>query len=191
MTDTTLLAGNATARSPARKPSTEPSERTLLVGISSGDRAAMKQLYSLYFAKLADFFWHLTADAHLVEELINDTMFDVWRRRGSINVNASVSVAIMGLAYSSGQKRLAEVSVTPRHNQGPRNRDNHDASHPQRTLLEFTVEERVVLHLAYVVGHSRQDIADIMNISCESVDTLLGAARREHSWRHLANDTRD
>jgi hypothetical protein len=39
------------------------------------------------------------------------------------------------------------------------------------------VEERVVLHRAYAVGHSRQDIADIMNISCESVDTLLGAAR--------------
>jgi DNA-directed RNA polymerase specialized sigma24 family protein len=38
-------------------------------------------------------------------------------------------------------------------------------------------EERVVLHRAYAVGHSRQDIADIMNISCESVDTLLGAAR--------------
>jgi DNA-directed RNA polymerase specialized sigma24 family protein len=183
MTDTTLLAGNAMARSPVRKQCTEPSERTLLVGISAGDRSAMNQLYSLYFARLANFFRHLTADTHLVEELINDTMFEVWRRPGAIGANASVAAAIMGLAYSSGQKRLAEVSATPRHDQGLTHRANHNGSRPLTALLELAVEERLVLHLAYAVGHSRLDIADIMNISCESVDTLLVAARRGYSWR--------
>jgi DNA-binding CsgD family transcriptional regulator len=55
----------------------------------------------------------------------------------------------------------------------------------RRVFLEFAVEERVVLHLAYAVGHSRQDIADIMNISRESVDALLGAARRGYSRGHV------
>jgi DNA-directed RNA polymerase specialized sigma24 family protein len=181
MTEFTLLACNAMTRSPVRKQSTESSERTLLVRISARDRSAINQLYSLYFVRLANFFWHLTADAHLVEELINDTMFEVWRRCGTIGGNVSVSVAVMGLAYSSGQKRLAEVSATLRHNQGPRHRANHDGSSPQPALLDLAVEERVVLHLTYAVGHSRQDIADIMNISCESVDTLLGAARHGYS----------
>jgi DNA-directed RNA polymerase specialized sigma24 family protein len=164
MTDTTLLAGNAMTPSRVRKESSEPSERTLLAGISAGNRSAMSQLYSLYFARLANFFWHLTPEPHLIEELIDDTMFEVWRRRGAIGANASVAAAIMRLAYSRGQKRLIEVSATPRHRQGPKQRANP--------------EERVALHLAYAGGHSRLDIADIMKISCESVDTLLAAARR-------------
>src|ERR1700761_631837 len=104
MMDTTLLAGNAMTPSRVRKESSEPSKRILLAGISAGNRSAMSQLYSLYFARLANFFWHLTPEPHLIEELIDDTMFEVWRRRGAIGANASVAVAIMRLAYSSGQK---------------------------------------------------------------------------------------
>jgi DNA-binding transcriptional regulator LsrR (DeoR family) len=34
-----------------------------------------------------------------------------------------------------------------------------------------------VLNLVYASGHSRRDVADIMNISRECVDVLLGDAR--------------
>jgi DNA-directed RNA polymerase specialized sigma24 family protein len=148
--------------SSASKQSTEQAENALLARISAGDRSAMDKLYFLYFARLANFFRHLTARAHLVEDLINDTMFEVWQGGASIGANASVSVAIMGLAYSRGQKRLAEAGETRAH---------------QDFLLKLPVEERAVLHLVYAGGHSRCDIAGIMNISCECVDVLLDDAR--------------
>jgi len=179
VTDTNLPDGDASmAQSSAVNQSTEQAEHALLVGISAGDRSAMDQLYLRYFARLAKFFWHLTAPADLVEELINDTMFDVWREGTFIRAKASVSVAIMGLAYSRGQKRLAEASATGPQAQRPKQPVEHDGSNPQPVLLELPVEERAVLHLVYAGGHSRQEIADIMNISCEGVDALLGNARR-------------
>jgi hypothetical protein len=69
----------------------------------------MDKLFILYFAQLAYFFRNLTARADLAEELINETMVEVWIDRASIGANASVSLVIMGLAYSRVQKRVAEA----------------------------------------------------------------------------------
>jgi DNA-directed RNA polymerase specialized sigma24 family protein len=149
----------------------------------------MDQLYLSYFTSLTNFFWHLTARSDLIEELINDTMLELWFEGVSIGANTSVSVAIMGLAYSCGLKRLA--SASPQYWLGPRQRDDPNGSNLQPSLVELGTSERAALHLAHAVGHSRQDIADIMNISCESVDALLGAARRRYSWRHPAMDSRN
>jgi RNA polymerase sigma-70 factor, ECF subfamily len=192
VTDPTLPDGDAAmARSSASKQSTEQAERALLDSISAGDRSAMDQLYLLYFARLAHFFWHLTAPADLVEELINDTMFEVWREGASIRAKVSVSVAIMGLAYSRGQKHLADTSAIRPNVEGPKQDAEHDESNPEPFLLERPVEERAVLHLGYAGGHSRQDVAEIMNISCEAVDALLGNARRGYLQGHVRTGNRD
>jgi DNA-directed RNA polymerase specialized sigma24 family protein len=178
---------DATAYSFAIKESTQQAERALLALVSAGDRPALAELYVLYFTRLANFFRHLTAHADLVEELINDTMVEVWKEGASIGANASVSLAIMGLAYSHGRRRFAEAGMTRPHAQPVRQEADHDCplpatSHtptkPQDFLLKLPFEERAVLHLVYASGHSRRDVADIMNISCECVDVLLGDARR-------------
>jgi RNA polymerase sigma-70 factor, ECF subfamily len=185
--DTTQPAGNvATALSSAGKHSTEQAERALLALVSAGDRSAMVELYILYFARLAKFFQHLTARSDLAEELISDTMVEVWQEGAAIGANASVALAIMGMAYSRGRKRFAEAGTARSRAQPARQGAGHESalhttsdtsSNPQDFLLELPVEERAVLHLVYASGHSRRDVADIMNISRECVDVLLGDAR--------------
>jgi len=170
---------------------TEEAARALLPLVSAGDRCAMDKLYILYFARLANFFRNLTAHADLAEELINDTMFEVWIKRASIGSNAPVSLAIMRLAYSHVQKHSAEATAVQPHAQSVIHDKDHDcpplndsdtASNPLVLLSRLPVEERAVVHLAYASGHSRRDIADIMNISCECVDVLLNSARLR-LWR--------
>jgi RNA polymerase sigma-70 factor (ECF subfamily) len=187
VTDTTQPVGNAaTAHSSAGKQPTEEAERALLKFISAGDRSAMDKLYVLYFARLAKFFLHLTAHADFVEELINDTMVEVWRDGASIGTNTSVAVWIMGLAYSHGQKRVAKVgafrlraqaSLLHTEHDSPRSATMDASSRLNEFLLRLSVEERALLHLVYSGGHSQRDIADIMNISCECVDALLSDIR--------------
>jgi DNA-directed RNA polymerase specialized sigma24 family protein len=176
----------ATAYYAAGKESTEQAERALVALVSAGDRCAMAELYVLYFTRLANFFRHLTAHTDLVEELINDTMIKVWQEAASIEADSSVSLAIMGLAYSRGQRRFAEARATRPHAQPVIQEADHDGAlsatsqtptNPQCFLLKLPFEERAVLHLVYASGHSRRDVADIMNISCECVDVLLGDAR--------------
>jgi DNA-directed RNA polymerase specialized sigma24 family protein len=153
--DPTTAAGRAavaTGSSFADNQATEAAERALLALVSIGDRSAMGQLYIRYFARLAKFFQNMTARTDLVEELINDTMFEVWKEGESIGDNASVLLAIMRLAYSRVRKHLAEVD-------------------------EPYSQERAVLHLVYAEGCSRRETADIMKIACNYVDVLLRDAR--------------
>ena len=102
---------------PGAVQSTEAAERALLALASSGDLCAMKQLYIRYFAQLAAFFGNVTVRANLVEELINDTMLDVWKAGESIGPNVSVSLAIMRLAYCCVHKYFAEARAAEPHSQ--------------------------------------------------------------------------
>jgi RNA polymerase sigma-70 factor (ECF subfamily) len=185
VTDTTVPAGPATGRPSAGHQSTEAAERALLALVAAGDRRALDQLYIRYFARLAKFFQNMTLRADVVEDLINDTMLDVWKAGESIRTNASVLLAIMRLAYSRVQQYFAEARADEPHSQ----RDVHDwepsqSMPPKATpsdlqifLSKLPAEERAVVFLVYSSGCSRRETADVMKIACDGVDVLLCAVR--------------
>jgi DNA-directed RNA polymerase specialized sigma24 family protein len=186
MTDPTLPAGRVAAgRLSADHQSTEAAEQVLLALVSTGDRCAMDQLYIRYFARLAKFFQNMTLRADVVEELINDTMLEVWEAGESIRTNASVLLAIMRLAYSRVQKYFAEAGA----DEPPSQRDVHEweqsksmlvlaaPSDLQIFLSKLPVEGRAVVHLVYASGCSRRETADVMRIACDCVDARLRAVR--------------
>ena len=174
----------ATGQSSAGNQSTEAAERALLALVSTGDRCAMDQLYLRYFARLARFFQNMTVRVDLVEELINDTMFEVWKEGASIGT-ASVFLAIIRLAYSRVQKHFTEARADEPHSQ----QDVQDGelstsllttdtpSDLQIFLSKLPVEERAVVHLVYGSGCSRRETAGIMKIACDCVDVLLRDVR--------------
>jgi len=176
--------GVATGHASGDTQSTEAAERALLALVCAGDRHALEQLYMRYFVRLAKFFQHLTARADLAEELINDTMFEVWKGGASIGANASVLLTIMGLAYSRVQKHFAQARANESDSQRTVQNAEHSSSLLQDTpsgsqifLSTLPVEERAVVHFVYASGSSRRETADIMNVSCDCVDMLLGRAR--------------
>jgi len=177
--------GRAIKRFSADHQSTEVEERALLALVSTGDRWAMDQLYIRYFARLARFFENMTVRVDLVEELVKDTMLEVWKAGHSIRADATVFLVIMRLAYSCAQKYFAEARADEAQSQ----RDAHDwngsesplavATLPDLQILlsELPVEERAVVHLVYASGCSRRETADVMKIACDCVDVLLCGVR--------------
>jgi DNA-directed RNA polymerase specialized sigma24 family protein len=155
-----------TAMSQHSRCRTDAAERALLALVSTGDRRAMDQLYFRYFARLAKFFQNMTLRADVVEELINDTMLEVWRAGESIRPNDSALLAIMGLAYSRVKQCFAEVRADEPHSQRDvRNREQSKSmlataacSDLQIFLSELPVEERAALYLAHASGCSRRDV---------------------------------
>jgi RNA polymerase sigma factor (sigma-70 family) len=145
----------------------------------------MDQLYIRYFARLAKFFQNMTLRADVVEELINDTMLELWKAGESIRTNASVLIAIMRLAYSRVQQYFAEARADEPYSQP----DARDWEHSQWMLAraapsdmqiflsKLPVEERAVMHLVYANGCSRRETADVMKIACDCVDVLLCTVR--------------
>jgi DNA-directed RNA polymerase specialized sigma24 family protein len=173
-------SGSATADS------VDQAERRLVVAIFAGSRSALRRLYMLYFPRLARFFTHLTpmSATDVVEDLITGTMFDVWRKSVTFERTRSVHVSIMRLAYAHGSKRLAEGDQLRSSPELLRRGLDCDASFsggPKAPLpvLEvlgsLRVAERAVVHLVHS-GHSRQEVADILSIPDESVDTHLASS---------------
>jgi RNA polymerase sigma-70 factor, ECF subfamily len=175
---------------------TDASEQVLLALVSTGDRTALEQLYVQYFACLAKFFQNMTLRTDAVEELINDTMFEVWKAGETADNNASVLRVIMRFAYSRVQGYFTEfIAKTPHPHRGLNDPHQSNAGDAQATSADFHIflsklpfKERAVVCLVYGSGCSRQESADVMEVPCDYIDTLLNTVRsRFRSSVSLAN----
>src|ERR1700722_12490375 len=147
-------------------------DRGLIERIARQDRAALKELYLIYHRRLARFLTRVTSRYDLAEEIINDTFWVVWQRAGDFRGASYVSTWIMGIAYRRGLKALKRASVAQAGAQrevGEEGAGSHEPwSAAERrewlsTALErLPSEQRLVLELAYHLGHSCEEIAEMM-----------------------------
>jgi DNA-directed RNA polymerase specialized sigma24 family protein len=167
--------------------------------MATGSRSALARLHREYFSRLVNFFVHLmpVSAPEVVDDLIADTLFDVWRQRATFARDSSVHVAIMRIAWAHGSKRLANGEA-PRPSSealaGSRGGQTRLASRTAVLQLSSEVFEaltpsgRGIIHLLYS-GHSRQEVADVLSISCEAVDACLASWRTGHRARLVSSDS--
>jgi DNA-directed RNA polymerase specialized sigma24 family protein len=164
--------------------------RALLRALATGSRSALARLHCEYFPRLVAFFAQLMplAAPDELDDLIADTLFDVWRQCVNFASDSSVHVAIMRVAWAHGSRRLANNEArrhSPEARSGSRGGPTRLSSQtgPPQPLSEafeaLTHSERAIILLVYS-GHSRQEVADIVSISCEAVDASLTSWRKAH-----------
>jgi RNA polymerase sigma-70 factor, ECF subfamily len=163
-------------------------DRALLERIGRADRSALKELYLLYHGRLARFLTRVTWRYDLAEEIINDTFWVVWRRALEFRGASNVSTWIMGIAYRRGLKALKRASVSqvlpyePAEDAGPSEEPWTAAEQRDwlgAALERLPSEQRLVLELAYHLGHSCEEIATIMNCPVNTVKTRMFHARKK------------
>src|SRR5690349_14045612 len=71
----------------------------LLERIGRKDLRAFEDLYRAYHPRLSRFLINILRRAHLVEEVLNDTMMVVWRQPERYNGRSKVSTWIFAIAY--------------------------------------------------------------------------------------------
>jgi DNA-directed RNA polymerase specialized sigma24 family protein len=168
------------------EPRADITDRRLLAAISRGSRSALRRLHSLYFSRLKTFFMDLApmAAAEVIDDLIADTMYDVWRMSASLGHGCSVHVAIMRIAWEHASKHLAHsevhLSSPQRFSTPPESKTwlstRPDALRPLSDVFAtLHASERAVVQLVYS-AHSLQEVADILNMSCQAVDAYLASA---------------
>lgn len=192
-------AGQHTLGEPERilrvvtEPRADITERRLLATISRGSRSALRRLHSLYFSRLVKFFMHLApmSAAEVIDDLVADTMFDVWRTSASLERSPSLHVAIMRIAWAHASTHLAHSAVplppSQHFSNGPEP-ETWFSSRPEAlpplsaVLATLHVNERAVVHLVHS-GHSRQEVSDILSMSCHTVDAYLASSMITlHPW---------
>jgi RNA polymerase sigma-70 factor (ECF subfamily) len=164
----------------------ETRERLLLQRIAAGDRAALEEMYLQYHRRLARFLVRVTYRHELAEEIINDTLWIVWRQAGEFRGGSRVSTWIVGIAYRRALQTLRHASVRPgvAAIDEPTEPEDPASEVERRDLLDRALatlppEQRLVLELIYVLGHTCEEIATITSCPVNTVKTRVFHARRK------------
>lgn len=161
-------------------------ELLLIHRIAQQDRAALRELYGLYHRRLARFLVRVTRRQDLAEEIINDTFFVVWSSAQRFREESRVSTWIVGIAYRRALKSVRRAALELVALDAPEAlqvsvaaNGNETREWIERAVNELPVEQRLCLELAYVLGHSCEEIAVICDCSVNTVKTRLFHARRK------------
>jgi RNA polymerase sigma-70 factor, ECF subfamily len=149
------------------------------------DREAFRELYLAYHRRLGRFLMRMTFRHDVIEEVINDTMWTVWRKAGEFRGESQVSTWIVGIAYRRALKALrashaarslpADDALQSADPQGA----DQDRQWLECALAELPFEQRMVLELSYFLGHSCEEIAVIMQCPANTVKTRMFHAREK------------
>lgn len=178
-------------------------ERRLLAAVARGDRIAFERLYLRQHGLLARFIARHTARRDLVDEIINDAFWVVWRKAAEFRGDSKVGTWIIGIAYRCMLKALRQNAPTPEADadQAFDLTGSETGEAEQRELSDWirrglallSSDQRMTMELAYYLGQSCDEIAGIMNCATGTVKARMFHARLRlrNSLPALGGDSAD
>jgi RNA polymerase sigma-70 factor (ECF subfamily) len=153
------------------------------------DRDAFRDLYLVYHRRVARFLMRMTSRHELVEEIINDTLWTVWQKAADFRGASRVSTWIVGIAYrralktlrqSGASRQLQPEEAMPEMASGDDTQtETENRQWLELALAQLPLEQRMVLEFAYLLGHSCEEIAQIMECPVNTVKTRMFHARQK------------
>jgi RNA polymerase sigma-70 factor (ECF subfamily) len=163
------------------------SDTTLMSRIAQHDQLAFNEIHLRYHGRITRFILRSAVSGELADEISNETLWIVWRSAARFRGASSVSTWILGIANNLRRKtvqRQGRAGVwQSRYGDGV-----DDAYEPgaQTEVSEWVAlalarlpeEQRVVIQLAYDLGHSCREIAATVNCPVNTVKTRMFHGRR-------------
>jgi RNA polymerase sigma-70 factor, ECF subfamily len=165
-------------------------EVALLQRVAAGDRNAFAELYRRLQRPLFGYLMKLVREREMVEDVLNETMMEVWRQAARFEGRSSVNTWVFSIAHHRAVSRLRkkretsldEEQAATIEDEAPTPDENAmtgDMSRLLATLMEqLSFEHREILHLAYFQEFSVQEIADALDLPANTVKTRMFYARQ-------------
>ena len=156
--------------------------------IRSGDKLAFRLLFDEYYSSLCLYANSVIGDFDLSQDLVSDCFVRIWERKETIHIESSIKnyllLAVRNHIYSylrSPESRKADIdTVIERLKNTPV--EEYDLE-KEETLLqvcklidELPEQRKKILELAVYKGMSYKGIADMLNISVNTVKTQISRA---------------
>lgn len=159
-------------------------DRILLARIARRDAAALARLHRQYAPRLKRFLNRMTWSSHMMDEVVNDVFLVVWNKAADFRGQSSVSTWLMAIAY-----RCACQAIRSEHRFAdtvPLSYEQHLAalhymhSYEATDLLtkamaQLPVDQQLAMSLAFVFGHSTEEVAAI---TCSTESAVKARIRR-------------
>jgi RNA polymerase sigma-70 factor (ECF subfamily) len=172
-----------------RQAGAEAVEVRLIGLIAKGDLQAFETLYRGYFPRLTRFLDRMTRSAHLIEEVVNDTMLVVWQKAQTFDHTSKVSTWVFAIAYRKALKAIGafddpvDADCDDYTGQSENEPEQEFGRQQMQGLMmqaldALPAEQRHVVNLAYYHGMDYGEIAEIMECPVNTVKTRMFHARR-------------
>ncbi len=163
-------------------------DRALLELVAKRDEVAFRQLHARYQPRIARFVSRATSRADMIEEITSDTLWTVWKRASSFRGASKVSTWIFGIANHLTYRSIREVGRRFSNDESgwPSPENLHDpwpgseaAEYLFSALAQLPPAQRAALELAYLLGHSCEEIALRLDCPVNTVKTRLFHGRKK------------
>lgn len=167
-----------------------PDDVALLARIGDSDSEAMEVLYRRYFPRVARFAERMLSSPEVIEEVVNDVMYVIWRKASTFNGQGQVSTWIFGIAYRICLKARgnlpsdAHVPLEEAEDLIPGTADRGLVAFELDDWVghlfdQLPLEQRAVLELTYHHDLKYGEIAEILGCPENTVKTRVFHARKK------------
>lgn len=170
-------------------------EEELIKKVAKRDKRALRQLYELYYPRLARFLLRVTTDQELTREVINDVFLIAWQKAPEFRGDSHVSTWLIGIAYRQALKavrrRKASVPLSEVEQESISESGELDNLTLQidieRLIGVLGPEQRAVMELTYYFGCTYKEVGEILDCPENTVKTRMFYARQKIQHRLSAS----
>ena len=164
----------------------EQAHISLLLRVAEQDKLAFESLYQVYHNKIYRFSFRVLGNSKHADDVVNDTMFVVWKKAVTYDHSCKLSTWILGIAYNKARKYFSsqagvdqnEHTLEPIYDSCPL-KIFEQQEWLEAGLVALSSEQRTVFELTYYYELHYREIADVMNCSENTVKTRMFYARRK------------
>ncbi|MDP3435537.1 MAG: RNA polymerase sigma-70 factor [Bacteroidota bacterium] len=162
----------------------------------NSDQQAFKELYLAYFDRLYKFAFSILHSAEFAEEAVNDVFLNIWQKRSTLKNIASLSSYLFistkntSFNYLSKFRKERNTSlddVLVRFEADELTPETAFFTAEIRNEIEQAINQlppktKLVFQMAKVEGMKYKEIADILNISVNTIDNHIATAVKKLSF---------
>jgi RNA polymerase sigma-70 factor, ECF subfamily len=162
----------------------------LIASVRAGDRGAFEQVFRMWYSRLADYAFRISGSRDGAEDAVQDVFIAVWQRRSSIPDAARLPAYLHRAVRNRALNQIRAMKTADRA-ANELGVESREAAHADAEVLEREVGDaisgalaalpartREVFQLSREQGLTYQQIADALEISVKTVETLMGRGLR-------------
>jgi RNA polymerase sigma-70 factor (ECF subfamily) len=165
-------------------------EAALMRRTACGDREAFAALYRKLERPLFGYLMKLVREREMAEDVLSETMLEVWRQAGRFEGRSSVNTWVFAIAHHRAVSRfrkrresaLEDVYAATIADDAPMPDQWAQSLGMSRLLAglmeRLSLEHREIIHFAYYQEFSVQEIADVLGLPPNTVKTRMFYARQ-------------
>lgn len=163
-------------------------DEQIWIKVKSGDRKAFRYLFEEYYSSLCLYANSVINNLELSQDLVSDCFVRIWERKENIEIQSSVKhyllLSVRNSIYSylrSPESRKSDLnSIIEKLENTPVEEYNLEKEEAlariQKLINELPEQRKLILELAAFKGKTYKEIAAILNISVNTVNTQMSRA---------------